>query len=115
MELGKVYRQSQPVIAQAWRTTTMFERMRGLLGRPELKSGEALIIEPCNAVHTFGMTYPLDIVFVDAKGKVLKLCSQLPKLRMAKSFGARMTIELAAGEAERIGLAIGDQLQWKAN
>jgi uncharacterized membrane protein (UPF0127 family) len=93
----------------------MFERMRGLLGRTPLKSGEALIIDPCNAIHTFGMTYPLDIVFVDAKGKVLKLCNQVPRLRMAKSFGARMTIELAAGESERIGLSIGDQLQWKPN
>src|SRR5688572_22374596 len=101
MEQGEVYRQSQPLISRAWRTTGMLERMRGLLGRPPLQPGEALLIEPCNAVHTIGMTYPLDIVFVNAKGEVLKLYSQLPVLRMAKSFGARITIELAAGEIER--------------
>jgi uncharacterized membrane protein (UPF0127 family) len=115
MELGKVYRQSQPVIGHAWRTTGVLERMRGLLGRPPLQPGEALLIEPCNAIHTIGMAYPLDIVFVDAEGTVLKFCQHLPRLRMAKSFGARMTIELAAGEIERIGFSIGDQLQWRPN
>jgi uncharacterized membrane protein (UPF0127 family) len=115
MELGQVYRQSQPVIAHAWRTTNMFERMRGLLGRPQLHSGQALLIVPCNAVHTFGMSYPLDIIFVDAKGKVLKLFKHLPQLRMAKAYGARTTIELASGEIDRIGILIGDQLQWRAS
>jgi uncharacterized protein len=115
MEQGKVYRQSEPLIGKAWRTTGIFERMRGLLGRPPLQPGEALLIAPCNAVHTIGMTYPLDVVFVDAQGIVLKLCKHLPQLRMAKSFGARMTIELAAGEIERMSLKIGDQLQWRSN
>lgn len=115
MELGQVYRQSQLVIAHAWRTKGMFERMRGLLGRPPLESGQALLIAPCNAIHTFGMSYPLDIVFVDAKGEILKLFRRLPPLRMAKAFGARITIELAPGEIDRIGLLVGDQLQWRAS
>ena len=93
----------------------MFERMRGLLGSPPLKPGQALLIEPCNAIHTFGMAYPLDIVFVDSKGEVLKLFRRLPQLRMVKAFGARMTIELAPGEIDRIGFVVGDRLEWRVN
>ncbi len=113
MQPGKIYRQSQLLITQARCTTTILERMRGLLGRPMLKADEALVIDPCNSVHTFGMGYSLDIVFVNAQGLVIKLCSNLPKFRIAQSLGARLTIELAAGEIERLGLALGDQLQWR--
>ena len=47
------------------RTETMLERMRGLLGRPPLRPGQALLIDDCNMVHTIGMRYAIDVVFVD--------------------------------------------------
>ena len=50
----------------------MWGRMRGLLGRPSLGQGEGLLLQPCNGVHTVGMRYPIDILFLDRRGRVAR-------------------------------------------
>lgn len=92
-------------------TESTFERMRGLLGRAPLGPGEAMVIDACNMVHTFGMHYPIDVVFVDRAGTILRVCAAVPPRRLRGRFGARQVIELAAGEAARSGLAAGQKLR----
>ena len=74
-------------------------RKRGLLGRASLAPGHALIIAPCSGIHTFGMQFPIDVVFVGRSGKVLKVRRNMPAGRIAASLRAFTTIELAAGGA----------------
>jgi len=112
MQSGSIYRNSEELIEQVWRTESAIERMRGLLGHPSLQKGEAFIIAPCSSIHTVGMCYALDIIFVDQHGRVAKIYRHLAKLRIAFCFGARYTIELAAGEVDRLNVAVGDALQW---
>ena len=50
-------------------------RRKGLLGRRSLPDGQAMIIAPCRAVHTFFMQFSIDILFVSKDGRVLKTCS----------------------------------------
>jgi hypothetical protein len=113
MPVGALYRGSDKLIAQAWRAERSLDRMRGLLGRPPLVAGQALVIDPCSSVHTIGMGYALDVVFVDAGEKILKLCRRVVPLRMAFCWGARATLEMAPGEIDRLKLAVGDRLQWR--
>jgi uncharacterized protein len=101
------------LIAQVRKTTNAWERMRGLLGRPPLAADEGLLIEPCPSVHTLGMRYALDIVFVDANYRVLRLIEKLPPLRSAACANARATLELAPGTLSTLGLRVGDALQWR--
>ena len=101
------------LIPFAWKTANAWERLRGLLGRPPLAAGQALLIDPCPSVHTLGMTYPLDLVFLDAHYRVLKLVMQLPPLRWAGCPGARATIELPPGALDSLALNQGDTLQWR--
>ena len=56
-----------------------------------------MVLTPCNAVHTVGMRFPIDVVFVDGKGCVKKIVHDLPPWRMAASIVSRSTIELPAG------------------
>src|SRR6202049_3441617 len=79
---------------------TSSERRRGLLGRSGLPGGSALIIARCNAIHTIGMQFAIDVAFVDAHGCVRKIVSRLQPCRIAISPSARVTIEFAAGELE---------------
>ena len=72
-------------------------RRTGLLKHDSMPAGFALIIAPCNAVHTFGMRFPIDLIFVSRDGTVLKVCHAVPRRRMAGAWGAFATIELAAG------------------
>jgi len=85
-------------------------RRRGLLGRDALDPGVAFIIAPCPAVHTFFMRFPIDLVFVGRDGRVLKVRSNVGPWRMAASFGAFATIEMAAHSVSRIGISPGWQL-----
>jgi uncharacterized membrane protein (UPF0127 family) len=50
---------------------TMLDRRMGLLTRPKLRMGEGLHIVPCDSIHTVGMTYSIDVVFLDEDGLVL--------------------------------------------
>lgn len=90
-------------------------RRRGLLGRSGLADDEALIIAPSNAVHTFGMTFPIDVIYARRDGLVLKVRPTLRPNRVSAAWGAFAVIELAAGAAARAGVRRGDRLAVQEN
>lgn len=94
------------------KTNTIFERMRGLLFRKKLNPMQALWIEPCPSVHTIGMKYPIDVVFLDKKGIVLKIVHNLSPMRMAACKNAIISLELLAGDVEKAKIHTGMQLNW---
>jgi uncharacterized membrane protein (UPF0127 family) len=85
-------------------------RRRGLLGRDDLAAGAAMVLAPCNAVHTCRMRFPIDVVFAARDGRVTKIVRQLAAWRAAASFPAFATIELRAGAIGAIDLIVGDRL-----
>jgi len=85
-------------------------RKRGLLGRASLDPGHALIIAPCSAVHTFGMQFAIDVVFVAKDGKILKITREMGPGRVTASLRAFATIELRAGTVEAIGVSAGQHV-----
>lgn len=87
--------------------TTPLARMRGLLARPPLRARQALFIMPCNMIHTLGMDYAIDVVFLRRDGLVLKVAPEVPPRRMRGHLRAAGVLELAAGEAARCGIAPG--------
>ena len=89
---------------------TPFARMRGLLGRSGLSSGEGLLLRPAGSVHTAFMRFAIDVVFLDRDLRVLKVASDLAPWRTAACRGARAALELPAGEANRQGLRPGISL-----
>ena len=89
-----------------------FTRGRGLLGRKRLLRGEGLLIKPTWSVHTWFMRFPIDAVFLDRELSVLKIKRDLRPWRGASRFRAHSVLELAAGECERLRLAVGDRLAW---
>lgn len=88
------------------------ERARGLLGRPPLKPGEGMYLSPCRAVHTFGMRYPIDLVYLDRSGRVCKLVEALKPWRFSGSLKASGTLEMRAGEIRRLGLTTDQEVAW---
>jgi hypothetical protein len=83
-------------------------RNRGLLGRDGLADGHALVIAPTSAVHTFGMRFPIDIVFAARDGRVVKIARDVPRGTIRIGLGGFAAIELAAGAAARAGVDVGD-------
>ena len=88
----------------------MWPRMRGLLGKRGLDSGEGLLIRPAPSIHTFFMRVPIDVVFLSRQGEVLKVAERVPPWRARSCRHSYAVLELAAGEAGRRGIAVGDRL-----
>jgi uncharacterized membrane protein (UPF0127 family) len=91
----------------------MLPRMRGLLGRSELRRGEGILLRPTSSIHMWFMRFPIDAVFLDDELRVLHVVPGLEPWRIAARRGARAVLELAAGECERRGVREGDVLRLK--
>jgi uncharacterized protein len=87
-----------------------FARMKGLLGRSELRPGEGLLLRPASAIHTFFMRFPIDAVFLDRDWRVVGIAGDVAPWRTAGRKGAKAVLELPAGESARRGLRPGDLL-----
>jgi uncharacterized membrane protein (UPF0127 family) len=85
-------------------------RMRGLLGRSGLPESEGMLFPRTGSVHTMFMRFAIDVVFLDADMRVLSVREAVPAWRTVKERGAKTTLELAPGEAARVGIAPGVQL-----
>ena len=91
----------------------MLPRMKGLLGRRELASGEGMLIRPTSSIHTFFMRFPIDAVFLSRDGEVLKVKPNVGAWRARFCRGAHSVLELPAGEAARRDVAPGAQLEFR--
>lgn len=87
-------------------------RNKGLLGRDGLASGEGLWIVPCEAVHTFGMRFPIDLVYIDCKKVVRKVRSNVRPWRLSGCLSAHSVIELASGAIQASQTQRGDALEF---
>ena len=92
---------------------TSKKRKTGLLKHTGLEAGEGLWITPCEAVHTIGMKFPIDVLFLDKKRRVLKIRHSMPRWRMAASLRAHSVLELPSGTAAATQTVAGDQLEFE--
>ncbi|MFP2933675.1 DUF192 domain-containing protein [Pyxidicoccus sp. 3LG] len=96
---------------RAERADGFLDRFKGLMGRRSLAVGEGLHIVPCNSIHTFFMRIPIDVVFLDAQGTIIRQMPALPPWRTTSVyFKSRSVLELPAGVLEASGTREGDRL-----
>ncbi len=96
------------------RAKSFLARLRGLLGKGMLPAGEGLWISPCRCVHSIGMRYAIDILFVDAQGKVIGLCHGFPPNRVTRYFRAASgALELPSGVISGTETALYDLLEFR--
>lgn len=88
------------------------DRRIGLSHCRQLDPQEGLLLSPCEAIHTFGMRFPLDVLFIDPGGKVRALRQGLRPRRMAACWRARSTLELAPGAIRASATGEGDLLEF---
>lgn len=88
-------------------------RKIGLLNHNGLATGEGLWITPCEGVHTIGMKFPIDVLYLDKKRKVLKIRAAMPRWRISACLFAHSVLELPSGTAAASGTKRGDQLEFE--
>lgn len=91
------------------------ERRTGLLGRAVLEAGAGLWIAPSEAIHTFGMQFPIDAIFLDKQQRVCKISPHVRPSRIAFCWRADSVLEIEAGSAERAGLRPGALVKFISN
>ncbi len=100
---------------RAFEARGFWPRLVGLLGRASLESGQALLLEPCTSVHTAFMRFPIDVVYLDREGCVIKTSPDLKPFRMSGVLrGGRSVIELPTGVIESTGTVPGDQISFES-
>ncbi len=101
-------RTGEVLVGRVEQPTSMLGRSRGLLGRKALAPGAGLWLEPCSGVHTLGMRFAIDAVFVARDGAVIGVEANLRPWRFAGPMaGGRAVLELVAGEAARLAISPG--------
>jgi uncharacterized protein len=80
--------------------TTVRARLLGLAGLARSRAGAGLLIPRCRGVHTIGMRFALDLVFLDGAGRPVGARMGVPPLRVVREPLARAVLELPAVEAE---------------
>lgn len=93
--------------------STMFERMRGLLAREALGEQQGMLLQACRLIHTCGMRYPIDVVYLSRDGVVLKVTRALVPRRADGHWRAHSVLEMAAGEAGRCGIQAGTVMPFR--
>jgi uncharacterized membrane protein (UPF0127 family) len=96
---------------------THWSRLRGLLGTSEsdFRNGAGLWIRPCRGVHTLGMGFPIDVVYLDSAGAVVHLEPDLRPWRFAPvRMRASSVLELPRNTIAATGTALGDRIEIKS-
>jgi len=90
---------------------TFATRLVGLLRRRSLNPDEALWLVPCKGVHTFGMKFPIDVLFLNRRGSVVQMLSRLaPRSFSGLSWRSHSVLELPEGVIEKSNTEIGDAM-----
>lgn len=101
-----------PLVIRGKIAATWWSRLRGLLGRPPLQPGEGLLLRGENAIHTFGMTFAIDVLFLDRTGRVVHLIPTMPPWRISPFVArARDVLELPAGVIAQTQTSLGDHIE----
>lgn len=99
-----------------WRVSladTWWSRFRGFLGKDAPGKGEGILLAPCHAVHTMGMRFPLDVIFLTVDGTVVQLESFLHPWRVRRGAkSTRYVLEVPAGTINATRTQVGDELSW---
>ena len=91
---------------------TASKRRTGLLKHQRLDPGQGMWIVPCEAVHSFGMKFPIDVIYLDRKRKVRKTRKVMVPWRISGCLLAHSVLELPAGTIAASGTQPGDQLSF---
>ena len=93
---------------------TAAQKVKGLLGRECLEDGQGLLFRGAGSLHTLFMRFPIDIIYADKSGKVVKLAERVGPFKLvAAPLRCYYALELPAGAIEASGTHVGDRLNFE--
>jgi len=92
---------------------TLIKRLTGLLSRSEFNKGEALIFHNTSSVHTIGMRFAIDVLFVNKNNVIMGVVTGMKPFRLSRLYPFCDVIELPAGTIQESGTKKGDVIKIK--
>ena len=89
---------------------TFWSRLKGLLFTDDFPKGQGILIKPCSSIHTIGMAYSIDIIFVDEQDMVIKTVVGMKPYRLTSCRGSSYVIEVPMGTVMRTATQCGDKV-----
>ncbi len=111
MKRVHLYRDGRWIAGPLDQAETFREKNRGLLGRDALDPGTGMVIERCGMIHTWFMRFPIDVMFLSRRGRVVKVRHEVKPFRIACAPFAHRTVEMPAGLAHELGLERGQSVE----
>jgi len=115
MQTGQFLLNERVWVPHVTQAVTTWQRMRGLLGCRALPAGHGMLLERCGAIHTIGMRFAIDVVFLDRTWRVCRICRNVRpgRLMVAGGWGAARALEVATGWLQTADVPSGTQLDWQ--
>jgi hypothetical protein len=90
---------------------TLLTRLRGLLGKLRLKPDDGIWLMPSHGIHTIGMLFPIDVIYLDAANRVIHLVEHMGPCRISPIRARCVSIlELSSRSIYSSNTQIGDYL-----
>lgn len=107
-------RTNETVLPEVERAQGAWGSFRGLMLKKSIPAGYGLLFAPAQGIHTQFMRFPIDLIFLDQDGKIVKIHDAMPPWRFDFKRAA-MVVETTAGAAAAAQLREGDQLRFEQN
>jgi len=114
MQYYRVLHKNRIWLQQCIYGSSVFFRMKGLLGRDCLSADESILLRPCTQIHMFFMRFPIDAVFLDTDNQILHIEHSIQPWGISKWVRkSAAVLECQAGSCEAGDLSVGDQIQFE--
>lgn len=96
------------IVARLEVARSLWQQTIGLLGRSTLPEDSGMWLEPCNSIHSFGMQFSIDVLFLDATGCLVRAVQGLKPWRVCwPVWRARVVVELPQGFIAQRNVTLG--------
>ena len=113
MKMLKLTKTGEVLVSEVEDASSFFRRFMGLMYRREMADDHGLLLTPCNEIHTFGMRFDIDTIALSKDNEVLFIDKAVPPRKARKKVkGGYKMLELNAGIADKLGISVGDILEF---
>jgi uncharacterized membrane protein (UPF0127 family) len=103
----------QTPLCKAEHARSFIQRLRGLIGKKSLPQNQGMLFEPGGSIHTLGMRFPIDVLFLDKEGTILANHKRIVPYRLCLApRKTRYVLEVAEDALDEFNLEKGQQLRW---
>jgi len=109
---GNAIDKKRVVVDELEASEAMSKRTRGLIGHAPLRFGQGMMIRPCRWIHMFGMSFPIDVLYVNRRGRIVAVSENLRPNRIDRPVPhAWYVVEMAAGAIREARIRVGDLVE----